>query len=146
MMISHGGGSIPYQIGRWRARWFSEQAAAKPHIAEYFKAVAKAGPTGTSRPAAPHDLTTFDEALRQFYFDTDLHEQNSLELLLKTVGSDRCLFGTERPGSGNAIDPRSGRSMEDIKYTIDRIEFLESSDRELIYEMNARKLFPRLNI
>jgi 4-oxalmesaconate hydratase len=144
LMISHGGGSIPYQIGRWRARWFSEQVAAKPHIAEYFQSLAKAERTGAARPAAPADLTTFDEALRQFHFDTDLHEKNSLELLFRTVGPDRCLFGTERPGSGNAIDPKSGRSMEDIKYTIDRIEFLTPADRQLIYEANARKLFSRL--
>lgn len=146
MMISHGGGSIPYQIGRWRARWFSEQVATKPHIAEYFKKLAQASKAEAAPPALPADLTSFDDALRQLYFDTDLHERNSLELLFKTVGADRCVFGTERPGSGNVLDPRTGHSMEDIKYTIDQIEFLDETDRQMIYETNARKLFPRLDL
>ena len=66
-------------------------------------------------------------------------------LLFKVVGTDRCLLGTERPGSGGAINPATGRSMEDFKYTIDRIESLTDADRELIYEHNARRVFTRLD-
>ncbi len=144
MMISHGGGSIPFQIGRWRANWFFGLAAEKAHIADYFKELERAGFDGTELPPRPADLTTFDDALKRFYFDTDVHNKDSLELLFKTVGTDRCLFGTERPGSGGAIDPDTGRSMEDFKYTIDRIGFLTDADRKKIYEENARIVFPRL--
>jgi 4-oxalmesaconate hydratase len=143
VMISHGGGSIPYQIGRWRSQHFGEQAAYKPHIADYFKALEAAGWAGKELPQPPADLETFDDVLKRFYFDTDIHSKPSLELLLKTVGVERCLFGTERPGSGGGIDLATGRPMDDFKYTIDRIEFLSDADRKRIYEDNARVVFPR---
>ncbi len=143
IMISHGGGSIPYQIGRWRSQHLGEQAAYKPHIAAYFKELEASGWAGAELPKPPEDLTTFDDLLRQFYFDTDIHNKASLELLLKTVGVDRCLLGTERPGSGGGIDLATGRPMDDFKYTIDRIAFLTDEDRQKIYEDNARACFPR---
>lgn len=144
MMISHGGGAIPYQIGRWRSHWFLDLAARKPHIAAYFKTLEAAGWAGEDLPPPPEDLTTFDDALKQFWFDTDVHAIESIELLLKVVGVDRCLFGTERPGSGKGIDLLTGRPMDDFKFTIDRIESLTDEDRAKIYEQNAYKLFPRL--
>lgn len=144
VMISHGGGAIPYQIGRWRAHWWLDLATKKKHIASYFRDLEHAAMHGEELPDAPSDLTSFDDALRKLWFDTDVHAAESLELLFKTVGPDRCLFGTERPGSGGAINPATGRSLEDFKYTIDRIDFLKDTDRELIYERNARTVFPRL--
>ncbi len=146
VMISHGGGSIPYQIGRWRSHWFTEQAVANKHIAEYFQALERAGFAGKALPEPPDDLTTFDEALRQLYFDADVHDPRALRLLLETVGPDRCLFGTERPGSGGAIDLATGRPMDDFKFVIDRFDFLTDGDREQIYVENARAVFPRLGI
>lgn len=100
---------------------------------------------GEELPSLPADPTTFDDALRQPRFDADVHSQRSLELLFKTAGTDRSLFGTERPGSGGAINPKTGRSFEDFKYTIDRIDSLTDADRALIYEQNARIAFPGLN-
>jgi 4-oxalmesaconate hydratase len=145
-MISHGGGAIPYQIGRWRAHWWLDLATKKKHIADYFKDLEQAGTSGQPLPDAPSDLTSFDDALRKLWFDTDVHDVNSLELLFKTVGADRTLFGTERPGSGGAINPKTGRSMEDFKYTIDRIDMLTDVDRKMIYESNALRVFPRLSV
>jgi 4-oxalmesaconate hydratase len=93
--------------------------------------------------ATAQSRTSLPDVLKRFYFGTDIHSKPSLELLLKTVGTDRCLFGTERPGSGGAIDLATGRPMDDFKYTIDRIEFLSDGDRKRIYENNARVVFPR---
>jgi len=146
VMISHGGGSIPYQIGRWRSHWFGELAASDPKIAKYFKDLEAAGWAGKPLPPRPAQLTTFDDQLRKLYFDTDVHHKASLELLLKTIGTDNCLFGTERPGSGGGIDLDTGRPMDDFKYTIDRIDFLSDDDRYKVYEGNARKLFTRLRL
>lgn len=145
VMISHGGGSIPYQIGRWRAHWCTEQAAGSPHIATYFRDLEQAVREGVAPPAAPPDLTSFDDALRRLWFDTDLHEPGALRLLFDTVGVARCLFGTERPGSGSAVDPATGRSFDDIRYTIDRIDSLTDKDRRLLYEDNALHLFTRID-
>jgi 4-oxalmesaconate hydratase len=146
VMVSHGGGAIPYQIGRWRAHWWLDLAARRPHIKKYFADLAEAGRAGTGLPAAPDDLTSFDDALRMLWFDTDVHAEASLELLFKTIGADRCLFGTERPGSGGAINPKTGRSFEDFKYTIDRLGCLTDEDRAKVYEHNARTVFTRLAV
>ena len=144
LIIAHGGGAIPYQIGRWRSHWFYTQSAQKPHLAAYFKSLETACAEKRALPEPPPDLVTFDSVLRRFYFDTVVHDVDSLQHLLKKVGTDRCLFGTERPGSGGAIELSTGRPMDDFKYKIDRIDFLTAADREAIYHGNALKVFPRL--
>lgn len=144
IMVSHGGGSIPFQIGRWRSHWLVTQAARDKTIAAFFKELEEAGWAGKPLPKRPAHLTTFDDQLKRFYFDTDVHDKSALEHLLRTVGPDRCLFGTERPGSGGGLDLQTGRPMDDFKYTIDRIEFLSDADRTAIYEGNVRTVFSRL--
>lgn len=126
-MISHGGGSIPYQIGRWRAE--------------------RLGIHGLASKSAYEDAMkeTFDESLRRFWFDTVLYNKESLELLFKVVGPDRCLFGTERPGSGSAIDPVTGRSLDDLRPVIEEISFLSPAEKAAIFEGNARTFYARLN-
>ena len=79
------------------------------------------------------------------YYDTGLYNQESLELLFKVVGPDRCMFGTERPGAGSKTDPRTGRWYDDLKPMIDAIEWLDDDGRELIYEGNVPEVFPRYN-
>lgn len=118
LIVSHGGGSVPYQIGRWRAaRWH-------PRLRE-----------------GQRQGEDFDTSLRLLHFDTVLHYPLALELLFKTVGADRCLFGTEKPGSGSAPDPATGRDLDDLKPVIEEIEFLTAEDRHAIFEGNARRLF-----
>jgi 4-oxalmesaconate hydratase len=124
LMISHGGGPIPYQIGRWRSH--REMARAQGRIAS--------------------DAPSFDEILRKFWFDTVLHNPDSLELLVKTVGHDRCCFGTERPGSGDGIDPLTGRHYDDLKPLIEGLDSIDDEARACIFEHNARKLFTRLDL
>jgi predicted TIM-barrel fold metal-dependent hydrolase len=121
IIISHGGGSVPYQVGRWRAERLHPVMAKNLPLKE-----------------------SFDESLRRLYYDTVLHSKESLSLLIKLVGSDRVIFGTENPGSGTALNPETGRAFDDIKALIDDIDFLSAEDRANIYENNARKLFPRL--
>ena len=59
------------------------------------------------------------------------------------VGPDRCVFGTERPGSGSGKDPDTGRPYDDIKPTIESIAWLTPAQKQGIFEDNARRLFPR---
>jgi 4-oxalmesaconate hydratase len=124
LMISHGGGSIPYQVGRWRS---NRQMAIE------------AG-------RLPKDFESFDTTLRRFWFDTCLHNKKSLELLFDVVGPDRCCFGTERPGSGAGIDARTGRPFDDLKPVIESIESLSQPQRAAIFADNVRKLFTRLDV
>jgi predicted TIM-barrel fold metal-dependent hydrolase len=121
IIISHGGGSVPYQVGRWRAERLHPVIAKDIAIKE-----------------------SFDEGLKRLYYDTVLHSRDSLAMLIKLVGSDRVVFGTENPGSGTALNPETGRSFDDIKALIDTIDFLTEADRANIYEGNAKRLFPRL--
>jgi 4-oxalmesaconate hydratase len=144
IIVSHGGGAIPYQIGRWRSHWLMRQGATKPHIAEYFKKLESAGRLGAQLPVKPGDLEVFDDVLRKFYFDTVVHDPESLKLLFNKVGIDRCLFGTERPGSGSGLDLQTGRPLDDLKHTIDRLEGLTAADRRKLYQENAERLFTRI--
>jgi 4-oxalmesaconate hydratase len=144
IIIAHGGGAIPYQIGRWRSHWLMKQGAEKPHIAKYFRALEEAAKAGTAFPDQPEDLQTFDDVLRKFYFDTDLHDPDSMQLLFDKVGVDRCLFGTERPGSGGGLNLLTGRPLDDLRHTIDRMDSLSAEDRRKIYQDNALKLFTRI--
>lgn len=121
VIISHGGGSVPYQVGRWRAERLHPVIAKNIPLKE-----------------------SFDESLRRMYYDTVIHSKESLQMLIKLVGSDRVVFGTENPGSGSALNPETGRAFDDIKPLIDDIDFLTAQDRDNIYGGNARRLFPRL--
>ena len=85
--------------------------------------------------------TRFSEAMRNLYYDTVLYSKDSLELLFKTVGVDRCLFGTERPGVGTVLDPRTGRWLDETRYTIEAIDWLTDADKKMIFEDNAKKVF-----
>ena len=114
IIMCHGGGSIPYQIGRWRAlRWRTPNA--KP----------------------------FDESLRQLYFDSVLYNKEGLELLFKIVGTDRCMFGTERPGTGSSKEPNTGLWLDDLKPVVESIDWLTDQDRLNIFEKVTREVFPR---
>jgi len=113
LVIPHGGGAIPYHMGRFRA-W-------SVHKKETF----------------------FDEQLRRLHFDTTTYDKNALELLVKTVGADRVLFATENPGTGSAIDPRSGRAFDDLKPVIESMDILSEEDRANIFECNCTRLYTR---
>lgn len=145
LMISHGGGSIPYQVGRWRAHWYRNQSQSDPTIAAYLKAAEAASKAGEVAPPKPAHLVRFDDVLKKFYFDTVIHDKNALEHLFKTVGCGCTLFGTERPGSGSTFDPDLGRQLDDLKQTIESIESLTAADRQAIFEDNARRVFPRID-
>jgi predicted TIM-barrel fold metal-dependent hydrolase len=122
IMISHAGGSVPYQVGRWQAERVHPGLGGGP------------------------DAERFEVALRRFWFDTVLHHPDALELLFKIVGPERCVFGTERPGSGSAPDPDTGRQFDDIKPLIEGMDLLDETDRHAVFEGNARTVFSRLRV
>lgn len=111
IVVSHGGGAIPYQVGRFLP----------------------ADVRGKGRP--------YMERLRSLWFDSCLYTQDAIELLLRTVGIDRTVFGTEKPGTGSQLDPATGRWFDDIHLLIRDIDWLTPADREQIFAENARKLF-----
>lgn len=110
VVVSHGGGAIPYQIGRFQS------GAARRGI-------------------------DFLDGMRNLYYDTVLYSEEALRLLIKTVGSDRCLFGAECPGVGSTIDPATGRTRDDIKPFIEGFDWLSAEEKSAIFEGNARQVF-----
>ncbi len=113
IIFSHGGGAIPYQIARF------ESWRVKNKNPELFR-----------------------DSMRRLHYDTCVYNVEGLDLLFKIVGPDRCLFGTELPGTGTEIDPVSGRVFDDIKPLIeDQIPWLTDADKFALLEGNARRLF-----
>ncbi len=111
LIISHGGGAIPYQMGRFMASRYGRSPER------------------------------FEDAVKKLHYDTCIYTKESLELLFKVMGPDRCMFSTENPGTGSKTHPDTGRQMDDLKPVIEEIEWLTEQDRRKIFEDNARKLF-----
>jgi 4-oxalmesaconate hydratase len=113
LIVPHGGGAIPYHMGRFRA-WTVRNGG------EYF-----------------------DDKLKRLHFDTTTYDKDALELLFKVVGPDRVLFATEKPGTGSAVDPKTGRDFDDLKPVIESISFLSEEDKKNIFECNCTRLYSR---
>ena len=111
IIVSHGGGAIPYQFARFEAGALRR---------------------GTER---------FSEKMRHLYYDTVLYSADALALLFKTVGADRCLFGTERPGIGTVKDPKTGKWLDETRHIIEGFEWLSAAEKKMIFEDNAKKVF-----
>jgi OH-DDVA meta-cleavage compound hydrolase len=112
IVISHGGGAMPYQLGRFQAG-------------------------SMRRPEGDR----FIDGMHKLYFDTVLYTKEAIELLLKVVGPERALFGAECPGVGSKINPDTGREMDDIAPYFHEIDFIDDDDREMIFYGNAKKVF-----
>lgn len=113
LIIAHGGGGFPYQMGRFEP-WF-----ARVHT----------------------DRAPLSELIRRLHFDTMLYSPASLRLLVETVGAEQCLYGTETPGVGATLNPVTGRHHDDMVPILQEADWLTDVDRQLILEDNARRLF-----
>jgi aminocarboxymuconate-semialdehyde decarboxylase len=103
--ISHGGGYMPYYMGRI-ARNYLEKPATRVNMKK--------------SPA---------EYLRMLYYDSCVYETEVLEALVKRVGADRVVLGSDYPVG----EPKP-------------IEFVEScalteAEEKRIIEVNAAQLF-----
>lgn len=73
VMLSHGGGFLPFQAGRFRHGW-----NVRPE----------------DRGAAGEGI---DKGLDLFLYDTIVHDTGTLKFLLDTVGADRLMLGSDYP-------------------------------------------------
>lgn len=74
LCVVHGGGFIPYQMGRMQR-----------------------GFDAVSRLAAQHITRPPSELIRLLYFDTVLHDAKALAYLVEQVGADHVVMGTDYP-------------------------------------------------
>ena len=117
IICSHGGGAIPYQIGRFNS------------------ATAPRGDMDNS------DRELFQDRMRKMYYDTVLYSSEALELLIKVIGADNLLFGSECPGVGSSINRDTGETYDKIAPLIQNFDWVSDEDKHKIFEGNARRLF-----
>jgi aminocarboxymuconate-semialdehyde decarboxylase len=81
MVLAHGGGYLPYQIGR---------------LAHGYRVRNEARAKTRRSPAA---------WLRRFYFDALTHDSAALQFLVEKAGADRVMIGTDAPFDMAEDDP-----------------------------------------
>jgi aminocarboxymuconate-semialdehyde decarboxylase len=80
--LTHGGGFLPYQIGR-QDRGFESRSDV----------------TGKKLSSPPSSF------LKRFYYDTVVHDPDALRFLVERVGSDRVVLGSDYPFPMGDPDP-----------------------------------------
>ena len=114
-VVPHGGGAVPYHWGRFRG------------LADML-----------GRP--PLD----ESVMGNVFFDTCVYHQPGINLLFDVIDVDNILFGSEMVGAVRGIDPLTGQFFDDTRRYVDALG-LSESDRQKVYEGNARRVYPRLD-
>ena len=114
IVLTHGGGNVPYQAARYRALCIMNK------------------------------WEPFEEFVKRLYFDTTVYSVEAMELLIKVVGVDNVIFASEMLGGVTTIDPQTGRFFDDNKPCMDAIGWLTDADRKKILEENVKKAYPLL--
>jgi 4-oxalmesaconate hydratase len=78
------------------------------------------------------------------FFDTCVYHYPGIELLLKVVPVDNIVFGSEMVGAVRGIDPETGHYYDDTKRYVDQMASLNAGVKKKIFELNARKVYPRI--
>jgi 4-oxalmesaconate hydratase len=115
-VIPHGGGAVPYHWGRFRGL---AQELKKPDLREHL--------------------------LKNIFFDTCVYHQPGIDLLTTVIPVDNVLFASEMIGAVRGIDPQTGFPFDDTKRYIEAAA-LSPAQRQQIYEGNARRVYPRLDL
>jgi len=114
-VIPHGGGAVPYHWGRYRGL---AQDMKRPPLVDLIR--------------------------DNIFFDTCVYHSPGMELLLKVMPVDNIVFGSEMVGAVRSIDPETGHYFDDTKRYIEQISPLGVDARRKIFELNARKVYPRI--
>ena len=114
LVIPHGGGAVPYHWGRFRG------------LADML-----------ARP--PLDQSVMGNV----FFDTCVYHQPGIDLLFTVIEAGNIVFGSEMIGAVRGIDPQTGHYFDDTRRYIDALG-LPPADQERVYELNARRIYPRL--
>ena len=114
-VIPHGGGAVPYNWGRYRGL---AQDMKRPPLTDLIR--------------------------DNVFFDTCVYHYPGIELLLKVVPIDNVMFGSEMVGAVRGVDPETNQYFDDTKRYIDAVPSLSAADKTKIFELNARKVYPRI--
>ncbi|NBW48239.1 MAG: amidohydrolase, partial [Betaproteobacteria bacterium] len=86
-----------------------------------------------------------EHLLNNIYFDTCVYHQPGIDLLNTVIPVKNVLFASEMIGAVRGIDPHTGHHYDDTKRYIEASQILSAEDKHMIYEGNARRVFPRLD-
>jgi len=114
-IIPHGGGAVPYHWGRYRG------------LADMLKIP----------PLSEH-------VMKNVYFDTCVYHQPGVDLLFKVIDKKNILFASEMIGAVRGLDPETGQYFDDTKRYVENLG-LSQADATMIFEGNARRVYPRLD-
>jgi 4-oxalmesaconate hydratase len=114
-VIPHGGGAVPYHWGRYRGL---ADRLGRPPLDEH--------------------------VMRNVFFDTCVYQHAGIDLLLEVIDVDNILFASEMLGAVRGVDPETGFYWDDTKRYVDALD-LSADDRKKVFELNARRVYPRLN-
>lgn len=84
-----------------------------------------------------------EELLRNVFFDTCVYHQAGIDLLGRVIPADNVLFASEMLGAVRGTNPETGSGWDDTKRYVDALD-LPEADKRKIYELNARRVYPRL--
>ncbi len=115
-LIPHGGGAVPYHWGRFRGL---AQELKKPLLEEHL--------------------------LKNIFFDTCVYHQPGIDLLTGVIPVENVLFASEMIGAVRGVDPQTGHYFDDTRRYIEATPHLNEAQRHLVFEGNARRVFPRLD-
>jgi len=114
LIIPHGGGAVPYHWGRFRG------------LADML-----------GRPPLETSV------MGNVFFDTCVYHQPGINLLFDVIDPGSILFGSEMVGAVRGIDPQTGHHFDDTRRYLDALD-LKPAVRDMVYEGNARRVYPRL--
>ena len=112
LIVPHGGGAIPYHMGRFRA-W------AVRNGGESFDDKLQAACTSTPAPTT----------------------RMRSSCCSRSSAPTACCSPPRSPGTGSARDPMTGRDYDDLKPVIEAIAFLTDEDRRNVFECNCTRLY-----
>ena len=115
LVIPHGGGAVPYHWGRFRGL---ADMLGRPPLEE--------------------------SVMGNVFFDTCVYHQPGIDLLFNVINAGNILFGSEMIGAVRGIDPQTGHHFDDTRRYVDALN-LAPSARDQVYELNARRVYPRLD-
>jgi 4-oxalmesaconate hydratase len=114
-IIPHGGGAVPYHWGRYRGL---ADMLKQPELSEHL--------------------------MKNVYFDTCVYHQPGINLLFEVIDVKNVLFASEMVGAVRGIDPQTGHYFDDTKRYVDALD-VNDEERHQIFELNARRVYPRLD-
>ena len=114
-VIPHGGGAVPFHWGRYRGL---AQDMGRPPLEELL--------------------------LDNVFFDTCVYHQPGIDLLTRVIPVRNILFASEMVGAVRGIDPDTGYHYDHTRRYVDATPNLDDERRRMVFEDNARRVYPRL--